>query len=435
MNASSSTLQIEIPPKLHSVFEGEADFRGAFGGRGSSKTRTFAKMVAIRAAMWAEEGREGTILCGRQYMNSLQESSMEEIKAAIRSEPWLMERYDMGEGYIRTRDRRISFVFRGLDKNLDSLKGIARILLAWIDEAENVTEIAWAKLIPTIREEGAEIWVTWNPELEGSPTDKRFRKEATSRMKIVEMNYRDNPWFPPKLERDRLDDLEKRPNSYEWIWEGAYVVVHEGAYFAKDLSQARREKRICKVARDPLMSIKSYHDIGGDGKTSDAYSIWIVQFIDKEIRILDHYSTEGQSLGYHVNWMREAGWASAEVVLPHDGIIPDGLTGKRYEDHWRDAGFNVRTIPNMGRGAAKARVEAAWRWFSRMWFDEEKTAQGRKSLGWYHEKVHKNSLARLGPHHDWSSNDADAFGLMAFDYKEPIGRNALKYKMPAQGNA
>lgn len=432
-----STLRIELPEKLHPVFVGEADFRGSWGGRGSAKTRSFAKMAAIYGARWAEEGREGQILCARQFMNSLDESSMAELKAAINSEPWLQERYDVGESYIRTKDRRITFVFRGLDKNLDSLKGIARILLAWIDEAENVSEYAWAKLIPTVREDGSEIWVTWNPEVEDSPTDKRFRKEATSRMKIVEMNFRDNPWFPPKLERDRLDDLEKRPHSYEWIWEGAYIVAHEGAYFAKDLAKAKREKRIGKVAADPLMSLKSYHDIGGDGKTSDAYSIWIMQFIDKEIRVLNHYTSQGQSLGYHVTWMRDNGYEMAEVVLPHDGVIPDGLTGKRYEEHWRDAGFRVRQLPNMGRGAAKQRVEAGWRWFNRIWFNEETTKQGRKSLGWYHEKVdNKNNRgARMGPMHDWSSHDADSFLLGMVDYKEPMGMSQLKIKMPAQGNA
>lgn len=405
-------------------------------GTVTHNTRSFAKMVAIRAAIWAEEGREGAILCGRQYMNSLQESSMEEIKSTIREEPWLLERYDLGEGFVRTKDRRITFVFKGLDKNLDSIKGIARILLCWVDEAENVTELAWAKLIPTIREEGSEIWVTWNPEMEDSPTDKRFRKEATSRMKIVEMNYRDNPWFPSKLERDRLDDLEKRPNSYEWIWEGAYVVAHEGAYFAKDLAKAAREKRIGRVSADPLMSIKSYHDIGGTGRTSDAYSIWIVQFIDKEIRILDHYSSQGQSLSYHVAWMRERGWANAEIVLPHDGIDADLLIGKTYAQHWKDAGFsNVRIVPNMGPGAAKQRVEAMWRLFPRMWFNEETTRAGRKSLGWYHEKIHDKTRARMGPAHDWSSHDCDAAGLMAVDYKEPIHISALKIKMPNLGLA
>lgn len=394
-------------------------------------------MAAIKGAAWAEEGREGIILCARQFMNSLQDSSMEEIKAAIRAMPWLMERYDIGEGFIRTKCKRISFAFRGLDKNISAIKGLARILLAWVDEAENVTDYAWSVLIPTIREIDSEIWVTWNPEVEDSPTDKRFRKEQTSRMKIVEMNWTDNPWFPPKLNRDRLDDKEKRPQSYDWIWEGAYVQAHEGAYFATYLQDARRQKRIGRITADPLMTIKSYHDIGGDGKTSDAYSIWIMQFIDKEIRVLDHYSSQGQSLSYHVAWMRNSGWGNAEVILPHDGVISDGITGKRYEEHWREAGFQARSIPNMGRGAAKQRVEAGWRLFPRIYFNEETTKQGRKSLAWYHEKIdNKNNRgARMGPHHDWSSHDADAFLLGMVDYKEPVPMSALKFKMPNLGLA
>src|SRR5690554_5831777 len=121
-------VQIELPPKLIPVFSGEADVRGAYGGRGSAKTRSFAKMTAIRGYMWSKAGREGIILCGRQFMNSLDESSLEEIKAAIRSEPWLEEHYDIGEKYVRTKDGRIAYKFTGLDRNIDSVKSKSRIL-------------------------------------------------------------------------------------------------------------------------------------------------------------------------------------------------------------------------------------------------------------------------------------------------------------------
>src|SRR5690349_11215662 len=97
------TVRIKLPPKLIPVFTGEADFRGAYGGRGSAKTRSFAKMTAVRAVMWAEAGRSGVIVCGREWMNSLADSSLSEIKAAIASEPWLAARFDVGESYVRTR--------------------------------------------------------------------------------------------------------------------------------------------------------------------------------------------------------------------------------------------------------------------------------------------------------------------------------------------
>ncbi|HHX4111553.1 TPA: PBSX family phage terminase large subunit [Proteus mirabilis] len=215
---------IEIPPKLIPAFEGNYRYRCSHGGRGSAKTRTFALMTAIRGYMAAMNGQSGVILCAREYMNSLEESSMEEVKQAIRSVPWLNDFYELGEKYIRTKCRSVSYVFAGLRHNLDSIKSKARILIAWVDEAESVSEIAWTKLTPTVREAGSEIWVTWNPERDGSATDKRFRKNPPDNAVVVEMNYGDNPWFPSVLEEERLSDQERLDSAtYAWIWEGAYL--------------------------------------------------------------------------------------------------------------------------------------------------------------------------------------------------------------------
>ena len=93
---------------------------------------------------------------------------MAEVKQAIESEPWLADNYEIGEKYIRTKDGRIDFTFVGLRRNIESVKSTARIRLLWVNEAEPVAEVAWQKAIPTVREEGAEIWITWNPR-EGHP--------------------------------------------------------------------------------------------------------------------------------------------------------------------------------------------------------------------------------------------------------------------------
>ncbi|AWK42606.1 PBSX family phage terminase large subunit [Photorhabdus temperata] len=218
-------VDLPIPAKLVPVFTKEnVRYRGAHGGRGSAKTRTFAMMSAVRAYQAAESGTSGVILCAREFMNSLEESSMEEVKQAIRSIPWLDDYFEIGEKYIRTKNRLVNYVFCGLRHNLDSIKSKARILLAWIDEAESVSETAWKKLRPTVRESGSEIWVTWNPEKDGSATDKRLRKKPPKSSIIVEMNYSDNPWFPDVLEEERQEDLESLDHSdYAWIWEGAYL--------------------------------------------------------------------------------------------------------------------------------------------------------------------------------------------------------------------
>lgn len=414
-----TTARIRIPPKLIPVFLGSAPVRGAKGGRGSAKTRTFAKMSAVRGYELSQGGDEGLILCGREHMNSLDESSMAEIKAAIREEEFLADHYEIGEKYIRTRDRRIEYAFAGLRHNLDSIKSKARIKLCWVDEAEPVSEAAWAKLIPTLRDENSELWLTWNPERKASATNKRFSESPPEGSKIIEMNWRDNPWFPEILNRVRLEDLEKRPDSYDHVWEGGFKLVTEGAYYSKHLAEAKAAGRIGNVAADPLMTLRAVFDIGGTGAKADAVSIWIGQFIGREIRVLDHYTAQGQPLATHVNWLRDNGYGRAHIFLPHDGASNDKVYDVSYESALKDAQFEVTVVPNQGAGAAMQRVEAARRLFPSIWFNEKTTEAGREALGAYHEKKHQITGVGLGPNHDWSSHDADSFGLMCVVYEEP----------------
>lgn len=420
---------ILLPPKLVPVFSGEARYRGAYGGRGSGKTRSFAKMTAVHGYRCGVAGQEGQILCAREFMNSLDESSLEEVKAAIASEPFLAAYYDVGEKYIRSRDGRIRYAFAGLRHSLDSIKSKARILLCWVDEAEPVSEEAWRKLVPTIREEGSEIWVTWNPERKQSATHKRFREAPPEGAKIVELNWRDNPMFPAVLERERLEDLAKRPEQYDHIWEGDFVTVNEGAYYAAHLAEARKQGRIGHVAADPLMTIRAVWDIGGTGAKADACAIWVCQYVGREIRWLDYYEAVGQPLAAHVAWLRSKGYGGALCVLPHDGATNDRVHDVSYESALRAAGFEVQVVANQGSGAAMKRVEAARRLFPSMWFNEETTGPGRDAIGWYHEKRDPDRNIGLGPCHDWSSHGADAFGLGAVAYELPQnGRKEPKFE-------
>lgn len=412
---------IRIPPKLIPVFEGDADVRGAFGGRGSAKTRTFAKMTAVRGYMWSRAGAEGIILCGRQFMNSLDESSLEEIKAAIRDEPWLRDHYEVGEKFVRTNDRRIAYRFSGLDRNIDSIKSKSRIRLCWVDEAEPVTEEAWMKLIPTLREEDSELWVTWNRERKKSATNLRFGNSDDPRTKVVEINWRDNPWFPEILNRVRLKDKAERPDQYDHVWEGAFKTVIEGAYYAKQLTAAKEQNRITTVSEDPLFAIRIHCDIGGTGKKADAFTMQADQFVGQRINILNYYEAQGQPIGHHLDWLRRNGYTPgrAIIVLPHDGDTHDKVYDVSYKSAFEAAGYEVEIIPNQGTGAAMMRVEAGRRWFPRIWFNEATTGPLRDALGWYHEKRDEQRSVGLGPEHDWASHGADGFGLMAITYEEP----------------
>lgn len=335
-------VQIELPPKLVSVFMDNARYRGAFGGRGSAKTRSFALMSAVRGYQFGMSGVSGVILCGREFMNSLEDSSLEEVKQAIRSEDWLAAYYEIGEKYIRSRDGRIAYVFTGLRHNLDSIKSKARVLLAWVDEAETVSEIAWQKLLPTVREAGSEVWVTWNPEMDGSATDNRFRKFTPENAKIVEMNYVDNPYFPDVLEQERLNDLARLDDAtYRWIWEGAYreqseaqifrdkYVIQEfyplsnwqGAYFGLDFG----------FSQDPTAGVKCWvydgclyieHECGGKNMDLDIMADVLIQALpDVERHVVRADSARPESISY----LKRHGLPRIVGVKKEKGSVEDGI--------------------------------------------------------------------------------------------------------------
>lgn len=419
------TAQVAIPPKLIPVFSGKADTRWSCGGRGSAKTRSFAKMAAVYGYRFGMQGVSGIIVCARQFMNSLADSSLEECKRAIEDEPWLAAYYEVGESYIKSRDGRISFAFSGLDRNIASIKSKGRILLLWVDEAEPVTAAAWDIVDPTLREEGedwnAELWVTWNPAKKGAPVEKLFRYSTNPRCKGVVLNWRDNPRFPAILARKREAHAANSPETYGHVWEGEYATVVEGAYYAKSLNEAKAQNRIGRVSADPLMTLRAFCDIGGTGARADAFAMWIGQFVGREIRVLDYYEAVGQPLATHLAWMREKGYThdKCQFWLPHDGASNDKVHDVSYESALKQAGYKVTVVPNQGKGAAKARIEAGRRLFPSMWFNEESTEAGRAALGWYHEKKDEERNIGLGPEHDWASHGSDAFGLMCVAYEMP----------------
>lgn len=205
---------------------GSLRYRGAYGGRGSAKSFTFAKMAAIWG--FVEPLR---VLCTRDIQDSIKESFHAELKNAIASEPWLAEAYDVGIDYLRGKNGT-EFIFKGLRHGINSIKSMAQIDLCIVEEAEDVPETSWEALEPTIRAPKSEIWVIWNPKNENSPVDKRFRQNTPPRSVFVEMNYEDNPWFPPELDEQRKHQQKiMDAGKYAWIWEGQYLKNGETRVF------------------------------------------------------------------------------------------------------------------------------------------------------------------------------------------------------------
>lgn len=423
---SAATLAIDtaeaFEPLLH-----PARYKGAWGGRGSGKSQFFAGLQVEDALRFPGDAQEGMrLVCIREVQKSLKHSAKSLIEAKLAE-------YNLGErdGFkvfnevIKTPGDGV-MIFQGMqDHTADSIKSLEGFHRAWAEEAQALSPLSMQLLRPTIRWESprlgmaSEMHFSWNPRRKLDPVDAMLRAAPPVDATVVRANWSDNPWFPAVLEAERQDCLRVTPDQYDHIWEGGYVTVNAGAYFAASLAKAREEKRIGRVAQDPLMVKRAIWDIGGTGAKADACAIWIVQYIGREIRFLDYYEAQGQPLATHIDWIRSHGYGGALCILPHDGATNDRVHDVSYESALRAAGFEVQVIANQGAGAAMKRVEAARRLFPTMWFDETKCAGGLDAVGWYHEKRDNERNIGLGPNHDWASHGADAFGLAAVAYELP----------------
>lgn len=332
-------IQIKLPAKIQAAFikpRGTLRYRGFFGGRGSGKSFNVAKMLAIWG--YAETLR---ILCTREFQNSIKESFHAELKAAIASEAFLENAYDVGVDFIRGKNGT-EFLFKGLRNNTQSIKSLANIDICVIEEAEDISESAWEVLEPTIRAPKSEIWVIWNPKQRGSATDTRFRQNTPPRSCIVEINHSDNPFFPDVLDEQRkYQQKVLDPARYAWIWEGAYYeqsdaqvfagkyTVHEftpqsdwnGAYFGLDFgfSQDPTAAIECYVADNCLWI---YREAGGVGLELDDTAGClksIMPEIDKHIIRAD--SARPESISY----LRRHGLPRIVAVEKGRGSVESGI--------------------------------------------------------------------------------------------------------------
>jgi len=409
-------LQIDTARVFVPLLE-RARYKGLWGGRGSAKSHFFAEsMVDECLATPGESAGAGLrAVCIREVQKTLKDSSKRLIEDKLKA-------FGLGESagfkvfneVIETPGAG-QIIFQGMqDHTAESIKSLEGFKLAWVEEGQTMSKRSLQLLRPTIRAEDSQLWFSWNPTRQADAVDQMFRGPVLpTGAVVVKANWRDNPWFPRVLEQERLDCLRDTPDQYDHIWEGGYATVLEGAYYAKQLAEAKAAGRIGRVGLDPLMAIRVFCDIGGTGAKSDAFSMWVAQFIGREIRVLNYYEAVGQPLATHVAWLRDNLYHNAHVWLPHDGRTQDRVYDVSFESGFKAAGFkHVQSVPNQGAGAAKARIEAGRRIFPSIWFNAETTQPGLESLGWYHEKRDPQRNVGLGPEHDFSSNAADAFGLM-----------------------
>lgn len=424
--------QLEIPTaRVFLPLLEPARYKGAHGGRGSGKSHFFAGLLVEDSL--SEKGLLS--VCIREVQKTLKESAKRLIEAKL-----VEFRLGVADGFKVFMDTIQTpgdgaIIFQGMqDHTAESIKSLEGFKRAWIEEAQTISPRSLSLLRPTIRAEGSEIWCGWNPRRKTDPIDMMLRGpvQPTGSV-VVQANWKHNPWFPSVLEQERLDCLRDNPEQYDHIWEGDYAKVTVGAYYATQLSAMKREGRLGRVSPDPLMTIRAVWDIGGSGAKADATSIWICQFVGREIRVLNYYEAQGQPLATHINWLRENGYGKALCILPHDGANNEKVYSVTYESALREAGFEVTVVPNQGKGAAMFRIEAARRLFPSIWINEATTSGGIEALGSYHARKDEARNIDLGPEHDWASHAADAFGLMCVVYEEPRTKKPATVHRPVAG--
>jgi phage terminase large subunit len=424
-----SIVNIELPPKLVPIFEGEARYRAAYGGRGGAKSRAFAMMTAVWGYKFGKSGRTGQILCLRQYMNSLSESSFAEIKSAIQAVPFLNNYYDCGDHYIRSKDGRINYSFAGLTRNIDSIKSKARIILAFIDEAETVSEEAYMKLLPSIREENSECWVIWNPQSKDSATHKRFRENTPDSCKITAINWQDNPWMPEVLTNQRLEDLELRPDTYGHVWNGDFLEFPEGSFWLREINKAQADGRIGKLPVVEAHPCMTFWDIGA----SDGCAIFVVQQIGLEFRLIDFYEAWGESYNHAIKWIKSLDLVFEDMYLPHDadhkrqGQVANKSPRQMLKELMPSSNWRiVPRIQDLLWG-----IQQTSDMFPYIWIDEVKCAKGLDHLKAYRRKW-SNSEQRWSHIPDKSeghSEAADALRQMAQAFAAgDLGKTKKKHR-------
>ncbi len=335
-----------------------------------------------------------------------------------------LKQFTSGIPGMETRESELSVTFPngariklyGAD-NYDRLRGLY-LDGCVIDEAGDQDPRAWPEVIrPALSDRKG--WAVFIGTPKGKNAFHTIYRKAEA----------DPSWFTlclrasesGLLEPEELADARKMLSEDQFMqeFECSFDAAIAGAYYATLLQQAEKEGRVSRVAKDPLMQVQAFWDIGGTGRLSDATAIWIAQFVGREIRVLDYYEAQGQPLAVHVDWLRSKGYGAAKCILPHDGATNDKVHSTNFEGALRQAGFPVQVVPNQGAGAARKRIEVARRLFPRIWFNADTTGPGREALAWYHEKRDEKRDVGLGPEHDWASHGADAFGLMCIAHREP----------------
>jgi len=414
-----SESNVEFPLKLACLFE-KSRYKVLYGGRGGAKSWGIARALLIKAAK--EPLR---ILCAREFMTSMRDSVHKLLTDQITA-MGMVSLFEITQNSIRGKNGS-EFSFVGLKNNVANVKSYEGVDICWVEEAQTVSRLSWNVLIPTIRKEGSEIWVSFNPELETDETYQRFVVHPPENAIVQKINYSDNPWFPETLDLERVALKDRDPEAYQTVWEGMCRLTVDGAIFAKEMQFAEIDNRITRVAYDPIKPVHAVFDLGW----ADNTAIWFVQFIGYDIRLIRYMEDSQQTISHYLAKMQTFGYVFDTIWLPHDAQNKSLGTGKSIEEIVRATGIKTQVLPRI---PVVDSINAARTIFPKCYFDRENTYEGLQCLRHYRYDVDPDTkMFSRQPLHDQYSHGADAFRYVAMAVNEPKRGTPKKtsYAMPS----
>ncbi len=391
-------VDVKLPPKAEFLFR-PMRYKVLYGGRGSGKSHSIAKVLLMLGVEYRLR-----ILCTREVQKSIKDSVHKLLKDQIQ-ELKLGGEYQVLDTEIRGRNGT-EFLFTGLaDHTAESIKSFEGCDICWVEEARSVSKNSWDILIPTIRKDDSEIWISFNPELDTDETYVRFVVNPPPNTHVEFMNLTDNPWFPKVLEDERLHCQIVDPDSYPTIWEGKCRAAVIGAIYAKQVELAVKEGRITRVPYNPLLKVHTIWDLGWN----DSMFISLVQRNRSELAVIETIEDSHRKMDDYVAELQKKNLNWGYDWLPHDGFHKEYRTGKSAEDILKAFGRKPKPIPNIG---LEDGIKIARNAFGQMVFDKEKAARLVECLKRYKRHIPKHGEPS-SPVHDEYSHGADNFRYLA----------------------
>ena len=408
-DVTDAIAKAEFPVKLEGLFK-KSRYKVLYGGRGGAKSWGIARALLIKGAKDPIR-----ILCAREFQTSIKDSVHKLLCDQIES-LGLLSFYEITQTSIRGRNGT-EFSFVGLKNNVSNIKSYEGVDICWVEEAQTTSRLSWNVLIPTIRKQGSEIWISFNPELETDETYQRFVANPPADCITMKVNWYDNPWFPEtlRLEKDALKARDEE--AYNQVWEGLCRQTVDGAIFAKEMQQAEKDGRICRVPYDATKPVHAVFDLGW----SDSTAIWFLQFVGMETRLIRYIEDSQKTISYYLATMQTYGYVYDKIWLPHDAENKTlAAAGRSIDDIVRAAGYKTEIMP---RVPILDSINAARTIFPNCYFDREHTADGLACLRHYRYEVDpETGQFSRNPLHDHYSHGADAFRYIALMIKEPPKR-------------